>query len=233
MSEGATLANKARARATIHDELDHASEAFRELVVGASRPELCRRSNGTRWTNQQSGRTATSARDWRCPDTQRQARDALVMRRSSVRFRQAAPHKRAVHRAGASDSRLNFCATVRRCPVMPTRRAAAVHGLPSIRCPSRPIVIAALACPGTPQHHPHCSPRARAVRASRARIRHPVADLQTSEFVPPHARKSQHYNDVAVWARARCALCPHLSEPTMPGISEATGAGVQVGPEEV
>jgi hypothetical protein len=40
-------------RAAIHDELERASVAFGDLVRGASRSDLRRRSNGTRWTNQQ------------------------------------------------------------------------------------------------------------------------------------------------------------------------------------
>ena len=54
MSDSASLAIEAAAvRAAIHDELDHASDAFGALVQGASRSALRRRSNGTRWTNQQ------------------------------------------------------------------------------------------------------------------------------------------------------------------------------------
>jgi hypothetical protein len=40
-------------RAAIHEELDRACRTFVDLVQGASKWDLRRRSNGTRWTNQQ------------------------------------------------------------------------------------------------------------------------------------------------------------------------------------
>ena len=40
-------------RAAIQEELDRAAKAFADLVHGATRSDLRRRSNGTRWTNQQ------------------------------------------------------------------------------------------------------------------------------------------------------------------------------------
>ena len=72
------------------------------------------------------------------------------MRRSSVRFRQAAPpnpHVTALHRP-------NHDAATRRqhlilSPVLSPSLFAAVHTLSSIMCPYRSIVIAADACPAT------------------------------------------------------------------------------------
>jgi hypothetical protein len=49
----AVAARVALDRSVVHEELSHAGTTFGDLVQGASRSDLRRRSNGTRWTNQQ------------------------------------------------------------------------------------------------------------------------------------------------------------------------------------
>jgi hypothetical protein len=71
---------------------------------------------------------------------------AIVMRRSGVRFPEAAlgryPLSLITFRQGATF-------IVRPCPVVPPSRWAASHKLRSIMCPYRSIVMAAVACPST------------------------------------------------------------------------------------
>jgi hypothetical protein len=74
----------------------------------------------------------------------------LVMRRSGVRFPNAAPGRySSQRRLSAKAPPSSSGPSSGRAPVVPPSRWAASHKLRSIMCPYRSIVMAAVACPST------------------------------------------------------------------------------------